>query len=139
MVRSKLGNMSRIYKTYCQSLDWFTVRLSIRQEMDSRETQRLNTMPRQNIPTAGPAGPRPSRLARALGVIIPAVFGVFIAAAFFACGKSTSPDTVDAALAAKGKDIFRFNTFGDETFWTDTLRIHEVITQAVDPTTALSV
>jgi mono/diheme cytochrome c family protein len=40
---------------------------------------------------------------------------------------------------AQGKDIFRFDTFGDETFWTDTLRIHEVIESAVDPTTALAV
>jgi len=38
-----------------------------------------------------------------------------------------------------GKDIFRHDTFGDETFWTDTLRMHEVIASAVDPTTALSV
>jgi mono/diheme cytochrome c family protein len=42
-------------------------------------------------------------------------------------------------LIARGKDIFRFDTFGDETFWTDSLRIHEVIAAAVDPTTALSV
>src|SRR5215218_10213796 len=26
------------------------------------------------------------------------------------------------ALVAEGKTIFRFDTFGDETFWTDTLR-----------------
>ncbi|HEV2017156.1 MAG TPA: hypothetical protein VGQ98_02495 [Gemmatimonadaceae bacterium] len=45
----------------------------------------------------------------------------------------------DPVLIARGKDIFRFDTFGDETFWTDTLRIHEVIRTAVDPTTALSV
>jgi cytochrome c553 len=38
-----------------------------------------------------------------------------------------------------GKDVFRFETFGNETFWTDTLRLHEVIATAVDPTTALSV
>ena len=40
---------------------------------------------------------------------------------------------------ARGKQIFRFDTFGDETKWTDTLRMHEVIRTAVDPTTALSV
>ncbi len=38
-----------------------------------------------------------------------------------------------------GKQIFRFDTFGDETMWTDVLHIHEVIRTAVDPTTALSV
>jgi len=45
----------------------------------------------------------------------------------------------DPTQVARGKDIFRFDTFGDETFWTDTLRMHEVIRSAVDPTTALSV
>ncbi len=51
----------------------------------------------------------------------------------------TEPPPPDPALVTQGKDIFRFDTFGDETFWTDTLRIHEVITSAVDPTTALAV
>jgi mono/diheme cytochrome c family protein len=40
---------------------------------------------------------------------------------------------------SSGKDVFRADTFGDETFWTDTLKMNEVIQQAVDPTTALSV
>jgi cytochrome c5 len=43
------------------------------------------------------------------------------------------------ALAAEGKHIFRFETFGDEAKWTDQLRIHEVIRTAVDPITALKV
>jgi hypothetical protein len=38
-----------------------------------------------------------------------------------------------------GKEIFRYDTFGNETFWTDKLRLHEVIAAKVDPTTALSV
>ncbi len=50
-----------------------------------------------------------------------------------------SPANEQAALVAQGKQIFRFDTFGDETQWTDTLRMHEVIATAVDPTTALSV
>ena len=33
---------------------------------------------------------------------------------------------------AQGKETFRFDTFGDETFWTDTLRMHEVIQAAVE-------
>ena len=52
-------------------------------------------------------------------------------------GAASGPD--QAALVAQGKEIFRFDTFGDETQWTDTLRLHEVIRTAVDPTTALSV
>ena len=56
-------------------------------------------------------------------------------------GHSDQADTAmtDAELVAKGKEIFRFDTFGDESQWTDTLRMHEVIRAAVDPVTALSV
>jgi len=43
------------------------------------------------------------------------------------------------AVLADGKRIFRYDTFGDETFWTDTLRMHEVIRTSVSPATALSV
>ncbi|MBC7894015.1 MAG: hypothetical protein H7066_01295 [Cytophagaceae bacterium] len=38
-----------------------------------------------------------------------------------------------------GRQIFRFDTFGDEQFWTDTLQMHHVIQSAVTPTVALSV
>jgi cytochrome c5 len=43
------------------------------------------------------------------------------------------------AAPASGRDIFRFDTFGDEQKWTDTLRMHEVIAAAVSPAVALSV
>jgi mono/diheme cytochrome c family protein len=58
-----------------------------------------------------------------------------------ACGDDgpSGPQPPDPALVEAGRDIFRFDTYGDETFWTDTLRMHEVIQAAVDPTTALSV
>ena len=46
----------------------------------------------------------------------------------------TSPQTI-----AEGRRIFRFETFGDEQFWTDTARMHEVVQRSVSPTTALSV
>jgi cytochrome c5 len=58
------------------------------------------------------------------------------------CGSnSTAPADVppDPALIEQGKQIFRFDTFGDEAQWTDGLRLHEVIPAAVDPLTALSV
>ena len=63
------------------------------------------------------------------------------AALLAACGGgSSNTAAVDqTALVAQGKQIFRFDTFGDEAQWTDTLRIHEVISTAVDPVTALSV
>ena len=37
-----------------------------------------------------------------------------------------------------GREIFRFDTFGDEQFWTDVLQLHEGV-QTVSPATALSV
>ncbi|HTK46602.1 MAG TPA: hypothetical protein VL328_01320 [Gemmatimonadaceae bacterium] len=40
---------------------------------------------------------------------------------------------------ATGQSIFRFDTFGDETFWTDTLHMNEVIASSVSPRTALKV
>jgi cytochrome c5 len=39
--------------------------------------------------------------------------------------------------ADRGEQVFRFDTFGDEQFWTDKLRMNDVIEQHVDPTTAL--
>ena len=59
---------------------------------------------------------------------------------FLACGEDTitAPPSGDPILA-EGRDIFRFDTFGDETFWTDTLQMHEVIRTSVSPVTALSV
>jgi hypothetical protein len=45
---------------------------------------------------------------------------------------------LNPALVDEGKTIFRFETYGDETFWTDTLRLHETIRTAVSPKAALS-
>jgi hypothetical protein len=39
---------------------------------------------------------------------------------------------------SKGRDIFRFDTFGDEQLWTTVLRMHDVIA-TVSPETALGV
>ena len=40
---------------------------------------------------------------------------------------------------ADGGQVFRHDTFGSERFWTDTLRMHEVIQSGVSPKTALAV
>jgi mono/diheme cytochrome c family protein len=40
--------------------------------------------------------------------------------------------------ARGGRDIFRYDTFGDEQLWTNVLRMHEVL-PGVDPATALAV
>src|SRR5688572_21865781 len=51
---------------------------------------------------------------------------------------AVSSDFSPQTLAA-GKQIFRFDTFEDEQFWTDTARMHEVVQKSVSPKTALSV
>ncbi|HZM49777.1 MAG TPA: hypothetical protein VFE68_04770 [Vicinamibacteria bacterium] len=55
------------------------------------------------------------------------------------CNNETERLEAEARLVDQGKEVFRFDTFGDEVFWTDTLRLHEVVASAVDPVTALSV
>src|SRR5690606_12009223 len=68
-----------------------------------------------------------------------------LALAVSACDRRPGPagpedpglEELDPELVARGRDIFRYDDFGDWRFWTDTLRIHELV-QEVDPATALS-
>lgn len=56
-------------------------------------------------------------------------------------GSPTEPvlRPLDPQLVAEGREIFRFDTFGGEQYWTDTLGMHDVISQHVTPAVALSV
>lgn len=72
--------------------------------------------------------------------------GLLVVLTIVSCAKQSiapNDDTgnrvLDPALVAQGKDIFRFDSFGDEVYWTDTLRMHEVIESGVSPKTALAV
>jgi mono/diheme cytochrome c family protein len=72
------------------------------------------------------------------------MIGAFVAAAtIISCDDNgpTGPrfEQLDSNLVQTGKNIFRFDTFGDEKYWTDTLRMHEVIQSGVSPATALAV
>ena len=81
---------------------------------------------------------RPVRTSAALLGLLALVSGGVVAS----CHDSPpgpSRASLNPRLVAEGKDIFRFDTFGDEQFWTDTLRMHEVIRHAVTPAVALSV
>ena len=53
--------------------------------------------------------------------------------------QASADRSMSPALVAEGQRVFRFDTFGDEQLWTDKLRMHEVVEQNVDPTTALAV
>src|SRR3954467_15992798 len=70
------------------------------------------------------------------------ITAIALAFALSGCGHGggdNNDSPPDPALVKQGQEIFRFDTFGDETKWTDTLRMHEVVRSAVDPVTALSV
>ena len=53
--------------------------------------------------------------------------------------RSGTTEAASPALIAEGQRVFRFDTFGNEAFWTDTLHMNEVVEKNVDPTTALKV
>ncbi|HVH16773.1 MAG TPA: di-heme oxidoredictase family protein [Myxococcota bacterium] len=44
-------------------------------------------------------------------------------------GRGDSPFDDVLRLVAEGRQTFRFDTFGDEVFWGDTLRLHEALAQ----------
>jgi hypothetical protein len=62
-------------------------------------------------------------------------------------GDTTPAEDAAAELVAEGKETFRYDTFGDEVFWGDTLKLHEAIAgdanggvgDGVSPNLALSV
>jgi mono/diheme cytochrome c family protein len=84
-----------------------------------------------------------SRTVRLSAAVAAVAVVVVVAAGFAGEGSSASGDQYaarrHARLIAEGRDIFRFDTFGDEQLWTDGLRLHEVVETSVDPITALAV
>lgn len=52
---------------------------------------------------------------------------------------SLADTPMDPAMIATGQQTFRFDTYGDESYWTDTLRMNDVIASGVSPATALAV
>lgn len=59
------------------------------------------------------------------------------------CGPKQAGDTMiddrSPQTLAEGQRVFRHETFGNEKFWTDTARMHEVVQSAVSPNVALRV
>jgi mono/diheme cytochrome c family protein len=89
----------------------------------------------RNASSRTPPNPRPSsvaaRLSRAPGAL-------FIGAMLALSACRQFPETKPTSdLTRRGRDIFRDDTFGDEKFWTDTARLHEVIEQGIQPLEAL--
>lgn len=72
-----------------------------------------------------------------VAVSVMATAGVIVGCAI---GSSNSDERAVAMTAelAEGQRIFRFDTFGNEQFWTDKARLHEVINRQLQPLEALS-
>jgi len=64
---------------------------------------------------------------------------ILISLVMVLCGVAFLSTKTANTQVSQGQQIFRFDTFGDEQLWTDTLRMHEVIQSSVSPATALSV
>jgi hypothetical protein len=95
-----------------------------------------------------------ARLAAAAGFLFFAQASVVAGSGAAAPRKAAVPPGFDRAIAAhsqdmlaRGREIFRYDTFGDEAFWGDTLKLHQAIAGAknggigpgVSPKMALSV
>lgn len=101
---------------------------------DPREAYRFNSGARSGHPQVAKRS-----AATAVAVLLAAI-------TFSGCdddgtgpGDNGGEEQLDPQLVAQGKEIFRFDTFGNESFWTDTARLHEVIQSGVSPATALDV
>jgi mono/diheme cytochrome c family protein len=86
--------------------------------------------PRVHCPRSGPVRARLPRL-------VAAALTISIALAPIACRQFPTP-TPRNDLERQGRQIFRDDTFGDEKFWTDTARLHEVVQREIQPLEALS-
>ena len=77
---------------------------------------------------------------------LPVMAGLSLTVLVAACEQDDQPTTppspssaeraqgpLSPRLVEQGREIFRFDAFGDETFWSDTLRMHEVIRGTVGP------
>lgn len=76
---------------------------------------------------------RAFRMAEALGV------SILLSGCSDGGAVKPAAEPLDPQAVAEGQEVFRYDTFGNEKWWTDTLRMHEVIQAAVSPVTALSV
>lgn len=91
------------------------------------------------------------RHARTLIVLSLVVFGTAVLTAIqtapASVAESTAPSVGGQALVKQGRQTFRYDTFGDQAFWGDTLKLHRAIEgvrfggvgPGVSPATALAV
>ncbi len=71
--------------------------------------------------------------------IVLLVTSLLVLAVAVTLGVAKTSRAKPAVAPADGRSIFRFDTFGDEQFWTDTLQLHTVIQSSISPVIALGV
>src|SRR5215203_4983549 len=63
---------------------------------------------------------------------------IALAAVAFVSGCHRAPkSTATNDLEMQGRQIFRYDTFGDEQFWNDTARLNELVDKRIEPEEAL--
>jgi hypothetical protein len=68
----------------------------------------------------------------------PRAIGILAVVTFTLFGCRQFPETkVSNDLERQGREIFRDDTFGNEQFWTDTARLHELVERRIEPLQAL--
>ena len=78
------------------------------------------------------------RPGRAVPTLVPLV-PLALAAALAAAGCRQFPDVKPSTdVERQGRQIFRYDTFGDEQFWTDTAHLQDVVLRQIQPLEALS-
>ena len=76
---------------------------------------------------------------RRVALLVLGLVAILLVGLLIRASRRPFPEVVlSTALQRQGQQIFRDDTFGDEQFWTDTARLHEVVDREIQPLEALS-
>jgi mono/diheme cytochrome c family protein len=77
-------------------------------------------------------------LRRKVALSIAGLIAALVIILVIRAGRHPWPEpALSSDLERQGREVFRDDTFGDEQFWTDTARLHEVIDREIQPIEAL--
>lgn len=75
---------------------------------------------------------------RRAGWVIVGLVAALVVVLVIRVGRHPFPEAaLTSQLEREGREVFRDETFGDEQFWTDTARLHEVVNREIQPLQAL--
>lgn len=75
---------------------------------------------------------------KAATLLVTGIVVALVAVLLIRVSRHPFPETVPTSdLERQGRQVFRDDTFGDEQFWTDTARLHEVVDEEIQPIEAL--